>query len=114
MNRTSETSYGYDGSRIVHQDFCEVNMFSDDSASYDVIYVLPLYLKYLVVKHYEIPIDSSLEIEFIELKNVDFVKVEEDETFEAQVIIDAQNEHDAYLLKPFKTSIKQKGKALFK
>ena len=91
----------------------KIGFFVFENATSDLPYNLPSYLTYLVIKHSELPTPTYYSVETIELDNVDFVLGDE-EIEESEELINTQNEHDAYFLRPFNINTKRKTKVIFK
>lgn len=112
MSESISTSLNFSGSKIVERKLANISLFSHKNST-SKYYVLPSYLTYLVIKHYEIPTGTYYDPGTIELDNVDFL-VAEEEILESKELINVQNQHDAYFLEPINIKSKRKVKVVFK
>jgi len=114
MSESISTSFNFLGSKIVERKLANISSFSHKNSTSKIAYILPSYLTYLVIKHYEIPTGTYYDPGTIELDNVDFVAAAEEEILESKELIDAQNQHAAYFLEPINIKSKRKVKVVFK
>jgi hypothetical protein len=107
------TPFGFFRSEITERNLWNIGLLSNKDTTSKATYILPSYLTYLLIKHYEIPTTTYFEPEIIELDNVDFVAGDED-IAESEELINIQAQQDAYFLKPVKIKSKRKPKIIFK